>query len=265
MENWIHALLNCLFVGVPEEIVWCLLSLVFLKRFDLLDKYRWKESIKYLAIPIIPTAVSINVFRYILVTPKIVIFLGSGAIFYSLLVYIVKKTSITEQEVSYLKILIYAFLASLIIGISESVYLPIGLYVSKLTLSEVVNSQTLNILFSIPSRVFQIMLIWILIRKNSSYSKDYFLENVFKDKFLAVITVLFMGLILFVVYFIIFIFGDLNIIEQYSLPLQVLITILIVTIPTCLVFLYTIPINHLINHIKKMQISHQNMLDDDIN
>lgn len=64
MENVVNGLMNLILVSLPEEFIWCITVLIFLRRFDLLDKYRWKENIKWLAIPVLFSSISINLLRF---------------------------------------------------------------------------------------------------------------------------------------------------------------------------------------------------------
>lgn len=261
MQNVINALLNFLAVSVPEECVWCILTLIFLKRFDLLDRFRWRENIKWLLIPIIPTAISINIFRYILHTPKIIMFLVSGAIFYGLIIYIVKKTSFASQEVSYLKVLFYAFLSNLILVITEFIYLPIILNIIAEPIIFVNENIGLNFLLSIPSRVFQILTIIFILNRYANQDIQIF-KNIINSKLLLSITVTFISIILFIMFGITTILYDSGIIYNMSLISQILIGILIVTIPTLIIFFYLVPINHLMNKLVLARKSHQNMFED---
>ena len=124
-----NALLNFLLVSVLEEFVWLLITIILLKRFDLLDRYRWKESMREFLIPILPTALYINLSRYVLHMPRIIILFGCIFIFYGLTLYIIKKNSFIDEKLPYLKILMFVFIGILIIGITELIYMPIILYI----------------------------------------------------------------------------------------------------------------------------------------
>lgn len=115
MQNIINLILNTLFVSIPEETIWVILTLIFLKRFDLLDKYRLKENIKWILLPVIPTAIITNIFRHIVHAPQIVMFIVAQVVFYSLVIYIIKETTIIEEKPPYLKTLLYAFLSNIMI------------------------------------------------------------------------------------------------------------------------------------------------------
>ena len=66
VQNITNAILNFLSISLFEEFGWVLLILIFLKRFDLLDRYMWKQNIGWIFIPTILTSISINVFIYII-------------------------------------------------------------------------------------------------------------------------------------------------------------------------------------------------------
>lgn len=261
MQNVINALMNTILVSIPEETVWVILTLIFLKRFDLLDRYRWRENVKWVMIPVIPTAISINIFRYILHTPKIVMFVVSGLIFYSLIIYIVKKTSFAEEEVPYLKILLYAFLSSFILCLSELIYVPILLNIITEPITFVNENISLNFLISLPGRIFQILMIIFVLNRYSNKDIRIF-KNIIKNKLLLLTTVFFIMIVLIIMFIITNVLYDFGIMQNMSIIIQVIISISIVTIPTLIIFFYLLPINYLMNKLIIVRKSHQNMFED---
>ena len=93
MQNVINALLNTILVSIPENIFLVTMTLIFLRRFDMLDVRMWKHSLKWIMMPVIPVAIMINLFRYIIIIPKPINSLLSLGIMIGLIVYIVIKNS----------------------------------------------------------------------------------------------------------------------------------------------------------------------------
>lgn len=258
MQNVTNALLNCLTVSIPEEIVWFFLTMILLKRFDLLDRYRWKENIKWLLIPVIPTAISINLFRYILSFPKIYMFFVTLSLFIILISYVIKKTKRIEEKYIYLKVILYSFIGITIVTLTECFYMPIILYIMKINITQANNNISINFLLSLPERVFQILLIIILLNRNSSSNTIY----IFKYREILVTATIFIGIILFSLISIIRAIGQFNLLINLSLWMQVLVGVTLVLIPTVLVSVYFLPINFLIDKLNKTQQSYENILDD---
>jgi len=75
-------------------------------------------------------------------------------------------------------------------------------------------------------------------------------------------TIIFSGLILFALAYIVKFTFNSEIINKYSLLTQVSISVLITVIPIILVFLYIIPINYLLSQLFRVQQNYQQMYDD---
>lgn len=262
MQNVINLVLNTLFVSIPEETVWVIFTLIFLKRFDLLDKYRWKENIRWIMIPVIPTAIITNIFRYIIHVPQLAMFIIAQAIFYSLMIYIIKESTFIEHKPPYLKVLLYAFLSNIIIFVTEVIYVPLVLGIIQKTIAELNADIYLNILFSTPSRILQIIIIAFLLYGYSKNKECDIFKNIIKDKTIAIVSLVFLGVVLIVILFVVVFIGQSKLLIDLSVYLQVIIGVLMVVIPTIIICLYFIPINYLLSKIHNMQKSYQNMFND---
>lgn len=263
MSNILSAVLNTVFVSIPEEFVWVVLTLILLKRFDLLDIHRWKENIKWILIPVIPTVIVTNVLKYFNL-PRVAWFVSCSIIIYTLLIYIVKKTDTEECFSSSLKVIICSFIASFIIMITESIYCPIVLSILDTSISEVNSNIVLNVILSSPSRLFQgLLIVYILHRRNTVAQLPLF-KTIINDKVLLLITAVFFIIMFVSMYLLISVVGDYNVFKAYSIYLQMLVSILIVCIPTLIIFIYTVPISYLANKIVVLNKSHVNMFNDEI-
>ena len=261
-ENIISAILNMIFVSIPEESVWLLIVLILLKRFDLLDKYMWKQNIKLIMFPIILTALSINIFRYLIVINPLIRFVVFMLVLSISTIYIVKKSSFIEINHLYIKTISFVILGMLIITLSEFLYIPIMLHIIQKPISFINSNILYNFLASIPQRILQIMFICVLYKKYT-YSEIKLFSHIFKTKIIAISTTFFMGVILFILASAVKLIGDNNILKDIPLLLQILISISLVIIPTLLIFSYIMPINYLIEEMFRMQQSYNNMIDDE--
>jgi len=260
MQNVINALLNFWLISIPEEFVWVLLCLIQLKRHDLVDTYRWKENIKWLALPTVLTAISINIFIYIIPNFVLKFFIPLIMLFISLK-YILEKTNYIEDSIKWYKIIIAIVFGMIAITLTEMVYVPLMLGLSNESL-ELINANIwVKFLMTLPVKIFQIFLVYFIYYKSMIFEKKY-MSNIFKDKVLSIVTVIFVSLVLFVLASAVKWMSSSNIFNELSTIIRIMISILFTTIPTILIFLYIIPINYLLSKMFGLQQSYQHMLDD---
>jgi hypothetical protein len=261
MQNWINALLNCLLVSIPEEIVWVTLTLVLLKRFDLLDWRRWKRNIKWLSIPIIPVAISINILKYIFVIPRLVMSISTLIMLILLIIYIVKKTDKLKNTKIY-KVILFTLFGSCLIAFTEAIYIPIILFMTNLKISQINIDILNNFLFSLPERIIQICFILYII-----YGKTYKLKynygfKIFENK-LNVFS-LFSIIIILVVFWLISlnVFSNQGIFRDFPINLKILLGTAMNLMPT--LFFVIMVINNLTFIQKNIQIEqkYSDMLDE---
>lgn len=106
LQSVINAVLNTIFVSIPESIISVLFILFLLKRNDLLDVYRWQYNLKQIMIVVLPIAVSVNLMRYILHTNNLAIFLITEVMLILLMIFIIKKNNVLQEKINYLKVII---------------------------------------------------------------------------------------------------------------------------------------------------------------
>jgi len=254
-----NALLNFLSISLFEEFIWVLLILIFLKRFDLLDRYMWKENIKWIFLPVFVTSISINIFLYII--PNFLLkFFISIIVLYASINYILKKTGYAQKETKWYEIIISIIISMIIISISEMIYLPTMLHFSNQSMDLLNTKFILKFIMCLPAKTFQIIIIYFVYKKYNN--KEKYISNILKDKLLTLTTIIFSGLILLVLAYVIKIIESLEIISQYTLQTQIIISVLLTIIPTILVFLYIIPMNHLLAKMFRLQQSYQRLYDD---
>jgi hypothetical protein len=264
MQNIINALLNMLLVSVPEEFIWSVLSLIFLKRFDLLDWRRWKYNLKQLMIPVLPTALMINILRYIIIVPKPIMTLINVVLINVLIIIMLKHNKRVEDKFLIIKSVLFNLLSLFLMTLIEYIYVPTMLFLIKKSINDINNDILLNFLLSLPTRILQIIVvIFILIKKDSQlYVKT--IKYILYDKFIMITTLIFVGIILSIWVLLVNFFGDFNIIGQLSINQQLLTSVLLLIIPTIIISLLLYIIIYFFSKITRIQKSHQNMFDDDI-
>jgi len=160
MQNIINAVLNTIFVSIPESIVWVVFILLLLKRRDLLDFYLWKENLKQIMIPVIPVSISINLMRYILHIDRLTNFIIIEIMMSCLIIYLVKKNNFLNEKINYFKIIFYVVLADFVMIITtEGLCALIIISMLHMTIDQINNNILLNIILSFLPRTIQILLI----------------------------------------------------------------------------------------------------------
>lgn len=253
LNNLLNALLNTLFVSIPEEFVWVALTLLFLKRKNLLDYKRWKSNIKYIMLPVVPTSIVINIFKYIIQGNYLLMYIISGVILYTTLLWVVKKTQIEEENFIYLRTLGFAFLSVLLgVIITDLIYglILLTLIHQPIEYIKYINSIfTLNFVACLPLRIFEFMVLFIIIYKVNLDIETRFFKYIFKDKVMAISTIVFLGLIVLVT----------GIVMNYLMYYNYVATIAIVILLSLVGVVGIIPVNHLLRKLFKMQQSQDNM------
>ena len=258
-QNIMNAVLNFLSISLFEELGWVLLILIFLGRFDLLDRYMWRCSIKWIFLPVILTSISINIFIYII--PNFILkFFVSLIIMYCSINYILIKTDPLDEKIKWYKILISIILSIVMMTSAEIIYLPIMLQYVNQPIEILNNNMLLKFIVSLPAKTFQILLIYFMYKKHSQ-SKKY-VSNILKDRILSLVTISFTGLILFALTCVVKIVIGSEMIGKYSIQTQMIISVLITVVPTILIFLYILPINYLLSKLFRVQQSYQQLYDD---
>ena len=94
MQSITNAVLNLLFVSIPEEAFIAIIALTFLKELDnLFDIYMWKNNLKWLMIATLPTSILVCVLRFMLLVPQIIVIKSVMALMITSMIYIVVKNS----------------------------------------------------------------------------------------------------------------------------------------------------------------------------
>jgi len=267
MQGVTNAILNTIFVSLPEETFYTLMTLIFLKRYDLLDFRMWKENIAKLMIPIVPVSILINIFRYIVIIDKIQMMIITIIIFYILLLYIVIKYKVEDIERIHMKVLLNLAYSVAIWVFLEEITLPSLLFLMNYPLEFISNNIFWNFVLGIPSRIIAITIIIYNIVKNSNEISDIKVLSVITNNKLYRRIVLFctMSFILVSLFLIKLIW--INKIFDNKVPLfeKIVITESLFILPVVVIFLIIILINNLLVKEKQIQQNYENLvIQDDI-
>lgn len=263
MQNVVNAVLNTIFVSIPEEIVWVVFTLMLLKRMDLLDIYRWKHNIKEIMIPVIPIAILINVFRYILHISNLANFLIIEVLMCGLIMYVIKRNNFLNEKINYVKIIMSVIVSDfIIIFMTECFYAVIIFSMLNKSIVDINNNIWLNIVLSILPRLLQIAIVLTYLYKKNIQTKINYFETIFKDKILSISLLIFL-LMTNLVYFLIFTYVvNTKMLQNCSLIIQIISSMSFLIIPIVFVILYMIPIIYLLYRNVKDKEQTDNMLMD---
>jgi len=264
MQELANAILHLILVSIPEELFLTIMTLIFMKRFDMLDIQMWKLNFKSIMIPVLPVAIMINISRYVVVTYQPVMMIATIALFYIILVYILKQNSHAFSFRDYKKILMSLSFSFFILGLMESVTIPLILFLLNKSLTVINDSTMWNFIATVPSRVLEFLFVGFSIVKHNNVAKIKMFDEICKNNFL-----------LFSVTFFVIIF---NIIAIYSIKLigidrilqdkvsefaQILISMSVLVIPAVLLFYVLLLINFFLVKQKEIEQTYKNLVEQD--
>lgn len=265
MNNVANALLNMILVSIPEETFIVVMTLIFLKRFDLLDVRMWRHNIKWIVIPVLPMVIMINVLRYIVIIPKPTITLMGYILMNILMIYIMVKNSYEGKKKLILKTILFTFLSFVIVVLAESIYIPITLSLVDKPIAYFNNNVFYNFMLALPGRVFEYSICaYIVVKKNNYINIDMF-NSIIKSRFLYVS---FLTLIIFSNAFILYftkLIGFDNILQNLRIIEQLIIIVISISFPIVSITLFLLIINFFLVRQKQIQQTYESLvIQDDV-
>jgi len=266
MQGVTNALLNMILVSIPEETVITIITLIFLKRFDLLDIRMWRQNLKYFAIPILPVVIIINLFRYIIIIPRPFMSLSALVLMNILFIYMTTKSSYikTNKKIIF-RIIIFTILSFVIVGLVETFYYPITMMMLHKNMDFFDNNIIYNFFISLPGRIIEICLISFILMKRNSQIQISLFNTIIKNRFFTISFIFIMSFsLLIIVYMAKVIIVD-DILAHLHLIDQLFINILVMTTPIILITWFLIFINYLLTKEKQIQQNYENLvMQDDV-
>jgi len=215
-------------------------------------------------IPVIPVAIMINIFRYIIVIPKPIMSLFSLSLMIVLIMYIVIKNSYEVENKLLLKIIIYTILSFIVVGLIETLYYPISLSLLHKEMSFFNNNIMANILISLPARAIQICIIsFIVVRKNNEIQINLF-NAIVKNKFFTnSFIIILLSSISIIIYSTKLMMID-GILIRLNIIDQLIIVVILISVPIILITWFLMFVNYLLTKQKQIIQSYENLLEDNI-
>jgi len=260
IQSITNAILNTIFVSIPETLVWSIFVLVLIKEKNLLDIYFWKENLLKLLQIAIPISISINLMRYILHLNNLVNFIIIEIMMSVLMILLIKKNNFLNEKINYFKIVFYVILADLItIVTTEGICVLSITYLLHMTIDQINNNILLNILLSIIPRVFQILIISFSLYKQSVGEMVNCIELILKNKVLNISMTIFLFTVLTSNYYFQRIMNITQYLNKYILIVKVCLTILIALIPLVIIVSYIVSIFNLLLENNKLRREKENI------
>jgi hypothetical protein len=265
MQSIINALFNTIFVSIPEEAFIVIMTLVFLKRFDMLDVRMWKHCLKWIMVATLPVAIMINVFRYIIIIPRPMMSVITFILMIILIVFILIKNSYNFTKKIIFKTIIFTILSFIIVGLIELLYYPLLLSLLHKPLVFFNNNILYNLLLAIPTRILQLcIVVFILIKKNNKIQVNLF-DTIVKNKFFTNSFLIIICSIVLVIIYVAKLVNSDNILINLKIIDQLIIIMAVTSVPIILITWFLMFINYLLIKEKQIQQTYENLIiQDDI-
>lgn len=253
MNMYLEALLGFLLIQMPEEICLVTITLIFLKRYDLLDIRDMKRGIKAILIMASPMAAIMSVLTYLTKIDNNLISIFSVFVLITIVQIAMKKFPF-ESNIKY-KIIICSILSYIPLVASEILYTNLLLLLTTKNMEYFGSNIFLFFLGSLPSRLILASYIFIkIIKKNNNVNVEtvkYILrKKTVRNNFIILIS----GIIFTLIFVSKFIVVD-EIIEKFSFNQQLAIDLFIIIAPIGIVFITWTTINCTLVYAKNIQQS----------
>lgn len=265
LQSITNAVLNTIFVSIPEEFIWVVFTLILLKRRDLLDIYFWKQNLKQIMIPVLPVAISINLMRYILHIDRLTNFIIIEIMMSCLVIFLVKKNNFLNEKINYFKIIFYVILADFITIITtEGLCVLIVLPMLNITIDQINNNILMNITLSFLPRTLQILLISFCIYKQTIGKMINCIELILRNKVLTISMTIFLTTVLITNYAFQLFITNIHYLDKYILTIKMCLIVLIVLIPVVIITSFIVSVFSLLLENSKLRQEKEIIYDDTI-
>jgi len=264
MQSITNAVLNLLFVSIPEEAFIAIIALTFLKKLDnLFDIYMWKNNLKWLMIATLPTSILICVLRFMLLVPQIIVIKSAMALMIASMIYIVIKNSDKITILLIFKTAIFTLAGFVITGILEYAYCPIISSLLHKPLEFFNNVFLYNFLLGLPARILYTCIIAFIIMKKNGKVKVNLFDTIVKSKFfIGSFAVIIMSVVSIITYIAKLIESE-SILFSFQFIDQFIIIVIITSVPVILITWLLMVINYFLSKEKmKMQV-YENIINND--
>ena len=266
MQGFTNMLFNLVLVTIPEQFFLVVMTLIFLKKFGILDVLMWKQNIKWILIPVIPISIIEDINTFIITNELFssILTVLNLIFFYILIVYVIKNNSDDFQMKDHRKIFLSLATSFLILGVLESVTVPLMLLLLNKSLIFINSNATWNFIASIPSRIFESLILSFLIIKNNNVVKIRMFDVISKNNLLLVSTTTFVILSNIFAVYAIKLVGVNRILEnKVSMFGQIVISMGILVVPALILFWVLLLINYILVKEKQIQQTYENLIRKD--
>jgi len=266
MQGVINALLSTILVSIPEELFLTGMTLILLKRFDMLDIRMWKQNLKWIIIPVLSMSVNINTTKYILQLPKVTCSLSSLIIFIITFTYIIRKNSFEFKKRDYCKLFVCIIFSLIMFGFLEGCTYPIMLYLMNQPLDFLNTNILWNFILSIPSRILGFSIVIYLIIQHNNIVEIKIFETISKNRFLLYSFISFTIMSNVIAIYVLKLIGSDRILEnKVSMIEQSFIVMGALVIPAIILFWMLLLINYLLVKERQIQQTYKNLvMQDDV-
>jgi len=265
MQGITNMFFNLILVTIPEQFFLVVMTLIFLKKFGILDVLMWKQNIKWILIPVIPISIIEDINTFIITNNLFsqILTILNLVFFYILMVYVAKKNSDNFNMRDYKKIFAGLAISLLILGVLESVTAPIMLLLLNKPLTYINDNAIWNFVGSFPSRTFEFLILTFFIIKNNNAVKIQMFDSISRHNSLLVPITTFVVLSnIFAVYLIKLVGGD-KILDKVSTLGQVIISMSILVVPALVLYLILMIINFFLVREKQAHKVYENLATQD--
>lgn len=182
--NLIALIFNTVFVSIPEEIFLIVFALILMGKHEYLS-FKSANIEKVLSASIIGAIFSLIVKIYI---PQVTDYLFFIAIFVMTGVMILIYRIFKMEEI--LKSLLCMSISFVVFAIFQTSYIPLLMYGTNLSISEMSQPGLYQFLWSLPERAMEYTLLACLLLKKNSFIKFNFIKTVMQNTALKITTII---------------------------------------------------------------------------
>ena len=264
MQTITNAILNMLFVGIPEELFIAIITLTFLKELDnLFDIYMWKKNLKWILIATLPTSILVSVLRFVIAVPQINVILLAMVLMITSMIYIVIKNSDNITIPLIFKTAIFTLAGFVITGIVEYAYCPIISSLLHKPLEFFNNVFLYNFLLGFPARILYTCIIaFIIMKKNGKVQVNLF-DAIVKSKFIiGSFAMIILSMVSIITYIAKLVKSE-SILFSFQFIDQFIIIVIITSTPVILITWLLMVINYFLSKEKMKRQVYENIVNKD--
>ena len=268
MQSIINTLLNAIFVSMPEELFFVVVVLVLLKQDDFLDIIMWRKNLKWISIPVLSVSIMMSVSRYMLELSKLTMLLSSIIMLTFLIDFIIIKNGGEIAVKSIFKTMMCVILGIIFLMTIESTFYPVLLSLLHKPITYFNDIVFYNILLAIPTRVALLCIIAFIIMKKNAIIQVNLFNSIIKNKLFSSGLLTIILFVISIATYIVKLVHSENILINLNMTEQLIIIMMVTTIPVILVSWILIFISCLLTKEKRKQKVYENILnknDDDFN